>query len=375
MQLDDLSLKDRERVNIQNRAVSAALSLRDEEQRQQKVQQTQWLEGESARYATEAAAHVQAAVTQHKTVQETQQRHHNELREMITIERNRLEKECITLREQLSASQMEVSLEKERGTARLTEEIDRSERHLQDALSESLRAQTQLKTELSEVALRMKAEDTRRTNELDTKMARYRESLLTSHAMELEGLRERHQSEIKRIQAELQYNTTFNNSSGVKSGVKSGNKFNMVGRDSGSHWGAMGNSLKAQEEMESARPPPPVPFTVDEAYQSSLDGRSSGGGGGQGVSENAKRVKGYMSQLEEYLTHETQGDSDGDQDSLDGHIKLTNPKHTTKHRANTALGLGIDHRRNSDSDSSGSGSSDDLPVHSDALTSMVEQSR
>ncbi len=66
--LDVLSLKDTERVNIQNRAVDAALSLRDEEQRQQKVQQTQWLEGEAARYAAEAASHVQAAVNQNKVI-------------------------------------------------------------------------------------------------------------------------------------------------------------------------------------------------------------------------------------------------------------------------------------------------------------------
>jgi hypothetical protein len=35
-------------------------------------------------------------------------------------------------------------------------------------------------------------------------MAKFRETLLTSHAVELETLNERHKAEIKRVQAELQ---------------------------------------------------------------------------------------------------------------------------------------------------------------------------
>jgi hypothetical protein len=49
----------------------------------------------------------------------------------------------------------EIGREKEAGAARLADERTRSERHLQDSLSESVRAQTQLKMELSEMALHM----------------------------------------------------------------------------------------------------------------------------------------------------------------------------------------------------------------------------
>jgi hypothetical protein len=62
--------------------------------------------------------------------------------------------------------------------------------------------------------------------------------------------------------------------------------------------------MDKKDNVPTARPPPPVPFGVDEAYQSSLNGRSSGGGRGEGIGSNAKRITGYMGRLEEYLTRQ-----------------------------------------------------------------------
>jgi vacuolar-type H+-ATPase subunit I/STV1 len=62
----ELKEKDQDRVVIQNRAVVAALSLRDEEQRQERHQQAQWTETEIARVVAESSLKIQTITLQSK---------------------------------------------------------------------------------------------------------------------------------------------------------------------------------------------------------------------------------------------------------------------------------------------------------------------
>lgn len=71
--LDTFEQKDRDRIEIQNRAVTAALTLREEEQRDSNLRQSQWVEMERVRVGAEAAAQILANNLQNKVSHHTLQ--------------------------------------------------------------------------------------------------------------------------------------------------------------------------------------------------------------------------------------------------------------------------------------------------------------
>lgn len=135
---------------------------------------------------------------------------------------------------------LQLTQEKEKSAARLREEMQRAERLQHEALADAVKAQAELKKEMADVLQRVKvllmlflrittapviasslfqcvgtcmvhialrvvhsfiqSEETKRIAEQDMKLNKYREGLLTSHAMEIEKMHDRHRADKKRYQ-------------------------------------------------------------------------------------------------------------------------------------------------------------------------------
>lgn len=154
---------------------------------------------------------------------------------MLSIDRNRLEEECSKLRQQVidtmaqviqygalltdfNGHNVKVAGEKERSAVRLQEERERAERELHSALAESVKNQSQLKAELASIVQRVKvsivstylhsrlqfavmqADEYKKEGELEMRLAKHKESIMSAHALEIEKINEKHRLEIKRQQ-------------------------------------------------------------------------------------------------------------------------------------------------------------------------------
>lgn len=138
-------------VAERDKAVRAALKEQKDDFELEKSRLNDFIVSEQQRIREESLKNIENISESFKSQLETQRRHDEELKNMLSTERNRLETETVKLREQVMDALNQVTLEKEKSALRLKEEQRKHERELQQLRLENVQHQSKVNADVHEL--------------------------------------------------------------------------------------------------------------------------------------------------------------------------------------------------------------------------------
>lgn len=195
-----LSASDSEK----ERAVQSAIRAMNADLEEQRSATASFKAGEAHRVREAVSREVDALRVMMEAQASKDFKHEEEIRALLGREKERAEAELVKVRDQLMHTLAQFSAEKEVSAARITEARALGEREAQEARAEALRLQSNLKAELATVIQRARAEDAARISEFEVVLVKDRETQATAYALENERMIERHRTELRRQQANLE---------------------------------------------------------------------------------------------------------------------------------------------------------------------------
>ena len=159
---------------------------------------------EQNKFREETLKLIENATISHNNQMDIQRQHDEDMRQLLLSEKLKLEEECNKLRGQLTNALTDISKDREKFTSRLMDEKSRCETEIQDMQLDNLRLQAELKAEYSNQLNNAKIDENKRKKEFESLLKKERDAQLTAMTIEGERSEERHKSELKRLQAQLE---------------------------------------------------------------------------------------------------------------------------------------------------------------------------